>query len=210
MAMEETEFWSLIARAHEENDLNEGQPDDVVNELQIILEDLTDEKVAAFQQQMLAQYCKAFDYRIIGAAYVIIGEKCDEDDQHGFRGWLISQGEEFYRRTLTDPDSLADATIARKFLYLPDMISLGAEVYEASTGELPPADPEFTLPSEPAGDEFKLSELPSRLPNLCAEWGYAFEEEDTDEPDDLIAATLAQVNSQVTKADEEAASESDQ
>ena len=205
MAMEENKFWSLIAEAREENGLNDGQPDDVINELQILLENLDDADVAAFQQQMLMQYCKAFDYRIIGVAYVIIGRKCDEDDQHGFRGWLIAQGEEFFSKTMADPDWLADVAITRKFIYMPDIVSLGAELYETSTGELPPADPDFTLPSEPAGTEFELSELPTLLPNLCAEWGFIVEQDDDDAPDDPIAAILAQVNSQVSAADAEEA-----
>lgn len=210
MAMEESKFWGLIAQAREENEFNEGQPDDVINELQILLEALPDEEVAAFQQQMLAQYCKAFDYKIIAAAYVILGTSCDQDDQHGFRGWLISQGEEFFKKTLEEPDSLADATISRKFLYLPDFISLGSEIYETSTGELPSAAPGFEFPSEPTGDEFKLSELPVRLPNLCFEWGFEVEEEAMDEPEDRVAATLAQVSSQITKADEASTSDSDE
>lgn len=210
MAMEESRFWSLIAQARKENLLNEGQPDDVINELQIILETMPDEEVAAFQQQMLVQYCKAFDNRIIGAAYVIIGESCDQDDQHGFRGWLISQGEAFFKKTLEDPDSLADATISRKFLYMPDLIGLGSEVFEASTGELPPADPEFELPSEPAGSELLLSELPKLLPNLCAEWGFEWEEETAAENVDLVADVLAKVNSQVASAEAEIPSDEDE
>ena len=200
--MDESKFWSIIADAREENDLLEGEDDDLYNVLYLTLEELPELEVAEFQQQMLIQYCKAFDYALIGAAYVIIGPQCDEDDQHGFRGWLIAQGEEFFKKTLNNPDSLADEDIVRHLLYLPEIINVGSEVYEELTGELPPADPTFVLPAEPVGAEFKPNELPTRLPNLCSEWGFESDEQIEADSIDPVSAILASVDAQIQAADQ--------
>jgi Protein of unknown function (DUF4240) len=210
MAMDESKFWSIIADAREENDLLEGEDADLYNVLYLTLEELPESDVAEFQQQMLIQYCKAFDYALIGAAYVIIGPQCDEDDQHGFRGWLIAQGEEFFKKTLNNPDSLADEDIVRHLIYLPEIINVGSEVYEELTGELPPADPTFVLPAEPVGVEFKPNELPTRLPNLCFEWGFESDEQIEADSVDPVSAILASVDAQIQAADQPESDEKSQ
>jgi hypothetical protein len=209
MAMDEDKFWSIIAEARAELELHEAELGELYNVLFARLEAMEAEEVAEFQQQMLAQYCKAFDYRIIGAAYVIVGENCDEDDQHGFRGWLIAEGEEFFKKTLENPDFLADENVVPSRTYMPEIIGVGSQVYEQATGELPPADPDFELPAQPAGEEFDLTELPQRLPNLCDEWGFEIDlpTESEEEQLDPVEAMLALVDNQVEQAAAEDASQ---
>ena len=183
----------------------------MLNEIQEILEAKEPSEVAEFQQQMLVQYCNAYDQRIIGAAYVILEGKCDEDDQHGFRGWLISQGELFFKKVLDNPDVLAESDIVPSRIYMPDMIGLGAEVYQEMTGERPPADPDFQFPSEPSGEEFDLSEMHAKLPNLCDEWGFEFESpgDESSEPVDPVMSMLAAVDSQVKESEQVAVNAAD-
>ncbi len=167
MAMEEKKFWEIIAQARENNQSNEGGIDDVVDALEELLVQMEDEEVVAFQHQMYRQYCRAFDYRIIGAAYVILGKNCDSDDHHGFRGWLIANGGELFNKVLANPDILAHEVIVRKSLYLPDIISIADEVYEASTGDAIPDDPEFEIPDAPLGEEILPADLPRILLNFA-------------------------------------------
>ena len=194
MAMDEDRFWGIIESARSENELMDGDAQDLVDQLQQELEELEDNDIAEFQQQMLVQYCRAFNYLVIGATYVIVGDECDEDDLHGFRGWLIAQGKETFEQAIENPEFLADEPITRDMVYLPDIVSIGSTVYEQSTGDLPPADPEFEMPSEPLGEEIPYEELPKSLPELCAEWGFESIEEDEDDVVDPVQATLDQLS----------------
>jgi hypothetical protein len=179
--MDEATFWSVIDEARDDFEDTEGDLQDLVDLIQARLESMEDEQVAGFQQQMAVQYCKTLDWNLLGAAFIILGENCQNEDLHGFRGWLIAQGSEFFNRTVKDPDSLADEDLTPSDLFLPEIVDLAAEVYQSSTGEMPPPDPNFEPPDEPSGTPFEADDLPERLPRLCEEYVFVVPEEEEEE-----------------------------
>ncbi|SMQ64345.1 Protein of unknown function [Bacillus sp. OV166] len=50
---------------------------------------------------------ESYQSHLWGAAYLIMGG-CSDDSFDYFRGWLISQGQEVYEKTLKDPEFLAN------------------------------------------------------------------------------------------------------
>ena len=48
----------------------------------------------------------SYQSRLWGAAFILMGG-CSDDAFDYFRGWLIGQGEEIYRKVMNDPEYLA-------------------------------------------------------------------------------------------------------
>lgn len=187
--MDETKFWALIDEARTAVAADSEDPQqDMMDVLQEKLEDLAGEEIIAFQEQMRAQFWRAFTYDLSAAIYVIRGDKCDADDFLGFRGWLISRGQRYFDRVLADPDSLGEDDLVPTQVYLPDILKLAAMAYRETTGEVLTLDPAFVEPDEPAGKPLEIQDIPTRLPKLCDDFVFVFDEEETEE---LTAAEAA-------------------
>ncbi len=180
-AMEETRFWSLIEQARFNIGEDAADPQlDLVDALQELLEDLPPEEIAAFQEQMRQVSWRAYTYPLAAAVYVIRGDNVDPDDFRGFRGWLISRGQAEFQRAVADPDSLADDDLVPAEVYLPDILDIGAIAYEETTGEEWEPDPTQTEPEEPSGEPLLIQDIPRRLPRLCDDFVFTFDEEEVE------------------------------
>lgn len=180
--MDEMKFWSLIDEATLAVMGSTDEKQDMLDALQERLEDLPAEEIVAFQRLMRDLYWKAYTYNLSGAIFVILKENCDEEDFHGFRGWLISQGKQFYEQSVADPDSMANDPAMRDDLYLPEILSVAEDAYVNATGDDLPTDEEFVEPEDLHGEPINLADLPVRLPNLCTEYLFALEPEEEEAP----------------------------
>ena len=97
-------FWSIIDSAVS---ANTAQSDYDYEKLWERLRQMTPEEILGFAGAMHRAVNDACTWKLWGAAYIINGG-CSYDGFEYFRGWLIAQGSEVYRRALADPDSLAD------------------------------------------------------------------------------------------------------
>lgn len=97
--MTEKEFWELISKMH----IVEEPYDWVVN----YLVNQSDEEIAGFEIQFETAFSKAYNPKVLAAAWIIM-DGCSEDSFANFRGWLIGQGEQVYKKTLDNPDYLAE------------------------------------------------------------------------------------------------------
>ncbi|WP_088068394.1 DUF4240 domain-containing protein [Gottfriedia luciferensis] len=97
--MNEKEFWSLISKMH----IVEEPYEWVISHLAR----QSDEVIVGFEIQFETAFTKAYNSNLLGAAWIIMGG-CSEDSFAHFRGWLIGQGEQVYKKTLNNPDYLAE------------------------------------------------------------------------------------------------------
>ncbi len=180
--MDETKFWSLINEATMASMGRDDEKQELLDELQDLLEELPPEEIVGFQRIMRDLYWKAYTYNLSGAIFVILKERCDEDDFHGFRGWLISQGQQFFEQVVADPDSMAGDEQMIDDLYLPDILTLAEDAYVNATGDDMPIDYDFVEPEDLAGEPLELADLPQRLPNLCSEYFFVLQPDEEEAP----------------------------
>jgi len=176
--MDEAKFWTLIAEARAESADSTDPDEDFLDALYARLEPLAPEEIAAFQQVVWQLNRQAYTYAMTGALYVMTDGEADEIDLEGFRGWLISQGEVVFKKTVSDPDSLADEDVVPADAFLPDMLTLAAELYKEQTAADLAPDEAAQLPKAPAGDELSVEDLPRKLPRLCDQFVFTVDEEE--------------------------------
>ena len=97
--MNEKEFWSLISKMH----IVEEPYEWVINHLA----KQSEEEIASFEILFETYFSEAYAVNLLGAAWIIM-DGCSEDSFVHFRAWLIGQGEQVYKKTLDDPDYLAE------------------------------------------------------------------------------------------------------
>ena len=97
--MTEKDFWGLISKMH----IVEEPYEWVISHLA----KQSDEEIAEFEIQFETAFSKAYNSRLLAAAWVIM-DGCSEDSFAFFRAWLIGQGEQVYKKVLDDPDYLAE------------------------------------------------------------------------------------------------------
>ena len=97
--MNEKEFWGLISKMH----IVEEPYGWVISHLA----KQSDDEIAGFEIQFETAFSKAYNSNLLAAAWIIMGG-CSEDSFAHFRAWLIGQGEQVYKKTLNDPDYLAE------------------------------------------------------------------------------------------------------
>lgn len=91
-------FWDLIEKAKYEE-----------NPIEWLVHSLSNHSatgVIHYELHFLQAYESSYTSRLWGAAYIILGG-CSDDSFDYFRAWLISQGENIYKKTIQNPEILA-------------------------------------------------------------------------------------------------------
>ncbi len=158
--METTRFWELVEEA------KKRAGDDWENRVETlhdVLMDVPVEEVVKFAKQFSDRMAESYDDKLWGAAYLLNGG-CSDDGFDYFRMWLISEGEEAFRRALADPDSLAD--FAEEDVELERYSYVAAKVHEERTGD---ELPEFERASYPdVTPSWEEEDLPELFPRIAA------------------------------------------
>jgi hypothetical protein len=97
--MNKTEYWNLI-------DKSKSYEDEQVEWLTAELSKRSINEIVDFEFIFQSYMNESYQSHLWGAAYLIMGG-CSDDSFDYFRGWLISQGQEVYEKTLKDPEYLA-------------------------------------------------------------------------------------------------------
>jgi len=97
--LNENYFWGLISKMHIVDEPYEWVISHLVG--------LSEDEIAGFEIQFESAFSKAYNSKLLAAAWIIMGG-CSEDSFAHFRGWLIGQGEQVYKKVLNDPDYLAE------------------------------------------------------------------------------------------------------
>ncbi len=174
--MDTDQFWTLINDARgQSTDPADGE--DIAALAVDLLSALPAEDIIAAEQVLSNLMARSYLSPLWAAAYLINGG-CSDDGFDYFRGWLIAQGRKVYEEAIADPDCLADLPAVRAavsdgdVLECEDALSMGAEAYEAATGEELPDDVAIAgYPDLDPAWEFDFddqAELERRLPKLAA------------------------------------------
>jgi len=155
--------WSLIETAREKAG---GDSHRHARLLEKILRLAPVDTLPAVHHFFRVHLAKLNHWNILGPA-TIVGCGQSDDGFKDFRGWIISQGSEFFERMLKEPDCLADVPSEDpieewyfEFDYIP------ATIYEEDTGKEIPiftVEDEDVIKGKPWSGE---SELSSRFPRL--------------------------------------------
>lgn len=98
--MNNTEFWSLIEKSKSFEE----------ERVQWLTEELSKRSISEivdFEFVFQSYMNESYQSHLWGAAYLMMGG-CSDDCFDYFRGWLISQGQEVYEKTLKNPEFLAN------------------------------------------------------------------------------------------------------
>ena len=135
--MTESEFWQLVTR-----DSCTQSNQALSDQLKQRLTPLSDEELAAFDKHFSQQMRRCYLWSIWGAAYVLTGIDSEYEFAE-FRSFLISLGQEWFEKILTNPDTLAqlpEYPLVDNYPYpfLDEYDLIAGQLYEARTGkELP-------------------------------------------------------------------------
>ncbi len=159
--MTREEFWQIIDQARKGTE----DVEQIAGTLQSLLEKRNPAEVLSFLEHQARLMEESYSWKLWGAAYLINGG-CSDDGFDYFRGWLLAQGEEVWRRALKNPDTLAEI-VEEDDASAEDMINAAAAAYEALTGEYPDSI-EVDLPE--LGEEWDFDdddEMRERYPSLA-------------------------------------------
>ncbi|KAF2510247.1 DUF4240 domain-containing protein [Flavobacterium zhairuonense] len=102
--MDEDLFWKIIQKT---KDISGGNFEEQQEELANELRKLTADELILFGNSFRNFRGQANTWELWGAIYIILGG-CSDDNFNDFREWVIAQGQGFYYKTITDPESLSE------------------------------------------------------------------------------------------------------
>jgi hypothetical protein len=164
--MEEDKFWAMIQSSYENSrsDYEEQQ-----GQLTIELRKLPLQDLISFDNRFRELRGRAYDWQLWAAIYIIHGG-CGDDSFTDFRDWVISQGKEFYYKTISNPESLVEVENDKIEIEWEGMGYIPNTVFEEITGEEIPSTYKENM--EIKGDEWEddTSVLKSMFPILFAKY----------------------------------------
>ena len=172
-------FWDFIDEARDHSGEDQETFVSWLEDQILFLGDASEAR--AFQNYMDAYMDLSDRYGLRTAAAVMLGH-CSETEFHGFRAWLIAQGQEVYLAALRNPDALS-AVVPDNHCSFPTLARLGrtacvhmtgrpfhgslnAEEYQAFKDELR----QEIVYGEGINYPYEWREASAYLPRLCAKY----------------------------------------
>jgi len=129
--MPEDQFWALIQSTYDKASGNfETQQDEMTQALR----KLSPQDIIHFDNRFRELRGKAYHWQLWAAIYIIHGG-CSDDSFIDFRDWVISQGREFYDKTITNPETLVELDTEKIEVDWEGMGYVASTVFEELTGE---------------------------------------------------------------------------
>ncbi|MEM8875716.1 MAG: DUF4240 domain-containing protein [Planctomycetota bacterium] len=161
--MDKQLFWKLVADARETGGTNDEACCDALTDA---LAEMEGPEIITFDRIWREEVDDAYFWDLwIGAALLLNG--ADAELFTNFRHWLVGQGEEIYKASVTEPDSMTAFAGKMGDQNLTLMFDAAADAYMDVTGNTIP-DPTLPPPIEPLGEEWDGSDeqAKARLPKL--------------------------------------------
>lgn len=129
--MDEERFWNMIQKSLNESKNQDAQESWLIHELQ----QLSLEEIIGFRLRTDKLLYDTYTSQMWCAAYIMNGG-CSDDGFEYFRCWLISRGENTYKKAKQSPDSLIDEVINGHDLYdFESFWYVALEAFERNTGK---------------------------------------------------------------------------
>lgn len=165
-SMSVAQFWKLLERAA---NAGGGKCQATAEALETALMRLSPDEILGFE--LRKETCMAESYRwdLWAVAYLMNGG-CSDDGFEYFRGWLLTQGSDYFEAALRDPERAADRALGQDNHECEAILYPAREVYTRKTKRPMP----FALaprPLHPVGKSWEEEELPALYPRLAARFG---------------------------------------
>jgi hypothetical protein len=159
--MNTDDFWSLIEESRDEG----AGSEQAAEALLLRLKNMIPEEILEFQSHLDERMVETYRWDLWAVAY-IVGGGCSDDSFEYFRGWLITQGREFYETAMMDPELAANGMDPGEVYECEDILYVPARAYEQVKGEpMPPR--KLNLPQKgPVGKPWEEEDLPKLYPDL--------------------------------------------
>jgi hypothetical protein len=169
--MDRAEFWRLIGEAKE---ASKGDLDAQLDILVGRLSEYPPEEIVSFDAVLHQLMNESYTWDLWAAAYILNGG-CSDDCFDYFRGWLITQGEMVYGKTLRDPETLVSLLwVADPGDFEFESILYAAwTAYENKTGQEFPMNMRENQVPEPTGEKWDEDSVDEKYPKLAAAVGYS-------------------------------------
>lgn len=129
--MEESQFWNIVQKSLNESTSQNDQESCLIADLQ----KLSPEEIIGFRLRTDKLLFDTYTSEMWCAAYIMNGG-CSDDCFEYFRCWLISRGENTYKKAKENPDSLMDELIEGQDLYdFESFWYVALQAFERKTGE---------------------------------------------------------------------------
>ncbi len=98
-------FWALIGESKAKHPSNfDAQMSFLIHRLA----SLSNEEIIGFEATLKEKVIRLWDYKVKAFYQILFDEYLSTDGFIYFRFWIVSNGNDFYNMTLTNPDQLAD------------------------------------------------------------------------------------------------------
>lgn len=164
----ENPFWALIEETRRAAGKDTGTQTELLRDR---LSKLPPREILAFERWRKALDRRLYTWSVWGAAYVI-EDGCSDDCFHDFRAYVISLGEDAFRRATTNPDSLAPVVSDPDTGDWESADDVAPDAYTIATGKDFPGD-ESDLSGRPRGtpwSEDHIAALLAQYPKLTAKF----------------------------------------
>jgi hypothetical protein len=152
-------FWAIVDWARDKT----ASPEQTVELIGEFLERLLPEQIVAFHRELWARMHEAYRQDLWAAAALIHGG-CGYDGFCYFRGWLITQGRQFFEAVLADPRRVGQRIVRGQPAECEEMLFVATLAHERRTGrEIEGFPPEE---GPPAGQPWTEADLPRLFPAL--------------------------------------------
>lgn len=157
--MNTDQFWSLIESARAINPSCSG----LAQRLKEYFVEMPADEINSFQQELWQRLDESYRWDLWAVAYIIDGG-CSDDGFEYFRGWLISQGRQYFEAALADPRRAADRA-QPDAIYCEDILYVAGIAHKAKTGQHP-SRARGRQQSSPAGTPWEENKLQELYPEL--------------------------------------------
>jgi hypothetical protein len=155
------EFWSLIEECRGDG----AECEECAEALLLRLKNMPTEKILEFQSHLDERMVETYRWDLWAVA-AIIGGGCSDEGFEYFRGWLITQGREFYETAMMDPELAAKGMDPGEVYECEDILYVPARAYEHVKGEIM-APRKMHFPQKgPVGKPWEEEDLPTLFPDL--------------------------------------------
>ena len=162
--MNEDKFWGII-----DHTLKSSNNDYEIQQekLEKTLKTLNLQEIIEFDNRFRELRGKSYTWELWGAIYIINGG-CGDDSFDYFREWVISQGKEFYYKTIENPKTLIDLKIDITEIEWEGISYVASTVFEKLTKQEIPST--FNENREISGFDWEEEDLKNMFPELTEKY----------------------------------------
>jgi len=164
LLLNENKFWEVINETLKKSNGDYELQQEI---LEKELKKLSLQEIIEFDNRFKELRGKANNWELWGAIYIINGG-CGDDSFHYFREWIISQGKEFYYKTIENPKTLIDLKVDVTEIEWEGISYVASTLFEKITNKEIPS--EFIENYEVNGNEWEEEELQNIFPELIKKY----------------------------------------